>query len=75
MDSDNPAVQRFLGASGELGPKLGLDKKWVYNVIKQVGNYGEIFERNVGENTKLGLPRGLNQLWTKGGIMYSPPFR
>jgi general L-amino acid transport system substrate-binding protein len=75
MDSKNPTIQRFLGTSGELGAKLGLDNDWVYNVIKQVGNYGEIFERNVGKNTKLGLHRGLNALWTEGGLMYSPPFR
>ena len=75
MKSQDPSVQRFLGVSPGLGKDMGLDDKFVYNVIKQVGNYGEIFERNVGENTPLGIPRGLNALWTEGGLMYSPPFR
>ena len=73
--SDNPGIQRFLGVSPGMGKALGLDEKWAYNIIKQVGNYGEIYERNVGPNTQLGLERGLNDLWTKGGIMYAAPFR
>ena len=58
-----------------IGKALGLDEKWAYNIVKQVGNYGEIYERNVGPNTPLGLERGLNALWTEGGIMYAAPFR
>ncbi len=66
---------RFLGATPGMGKALGLDDKWAYNIIKQVGNYSEIFERNVGVNTQLGLERGLNALWNKGGIMYPAAFR
>jgi len=73
--SQNPEVKRLLGAEGSYGEMLGLSGDWAYNIIKTVGNYGESFERNVGANTALGLPRGLNQLWTKGGILYAPPFR
>ena len=75
MKSSDPAIQRFLGVSPGNGAALGLDEKWAYNIIKQVGNYGEVFERNVGVNTTLGLERGLNALWTNGGLMYSPPFK
>ena len=75
LKSKNPAIQRFLGVSAGNGKALGLDEKWAYNIIKQVGNYGEVFERNVGVNTKLGLKRGLNALWTNGGLLYSPPFK
>ncbi len=75
LKSKNPQVQRFLGVTPGMGKALGLDDKWAYNIIKQVGNYGEIFERNVGVNTPLGLERGLNALWTKGGLMYAAPFR
>lgn len=75
MKSKNPAIQRFLGVTAGNGKALGLDEKWAYNIIKQVGNYGEVFERNVGKNTTLGLERGLNALWTNGGLMYSPPFK
>ena len=75
MKSSDPAIQRFLGVSPGNGAALGLDEKWAYNIIRQVGNYGEVFERNVGVNTTLGLERGLNALWTNGGLMYSPPFK
>ncbi len=75
LKSKDPAIQRFLGVTPGLGKALGLDDKWVYNIIKQVGNYGEIFERNVGPKTPLGLQRGLNALWTQGGLMYAAPFR
>ncbi len=75
MKSNDPMVQRFLGVVEGNGKSLGLDEKWAYNIIKQVGNYGEVFERNVGVNTTLGIERGLNALWTNGGLMYSPPFK
>ncbi|PLX77937.1 MAG: amino acid ABC transporter substrate-binding protein [Desulfuromonas sp.] len=75
LKSENPVIQRFLGVVEGNGKALGLDEKWAYNIIKQVGNYGEVFERNVGVNTKLGIERGLNALWTNGGLMYSPPFK
>jgi len=75
LKSENPKVQRFLGVSPGNGAALGLDEKFAYNIIKQVGNYGEVFERNVGVNTPLGIERGLNALWTDGGLMYSPPFK
>jgi general L-amino acid transport system substrate-binding protein len=75
LKSTNPVVQRLLGASGEMGKQLGLDNKWAYNVIKLVGNYGESYERNVGKGSKLNIPRGLNKLWTDGGLMYAIPVR
>jgi general L-amino acid transport system substrate-binding protein len=75
LKSQDPEIQRFLGVTPGLGKALGLDEKWAYNMIKQVGNYGEIFERNVGKNTPLGLERGLNALWTNGGLMYALPLR
>ena len=75
LKSKNPVIMRFLGVTEGNGKALGLDEKWAYNIIKQVGNYGEVFERNVGVNTKLGIERGLNALWTNGGLMYSPPFK
>ena len=73
--STDPAVQRVLGTGEDMGKLLGLDKEWAYRAIKSVGNYGEIFERNVGPKSALQLPRGLNNLWNKGGIMYAPPIR
>lgn len=75
LKSQDPEIQRFLGVTPGLGKALGLDEKWAYNMIKQVGNYGEIFERNVGKNTPLGLERGLNALWINGGLMYALPLR
>jgi len=75
MTSTNPAVMRFLGVTPGNGKSLGLDEKWAYNIVKQVGNYSEVFERNVGVNTPLMLKRGLNALWNNGGLMYSPPFK
>ena len=75
MTSTNPAVQRFLGVTPGNGKSLGLDEKWAYNIVKLVGNYSEVFERNVGVNTPLMLKRGLNALWNNGGLMYSPPFK
>ncbi len=73
--SKNPTVRRILGVDGKLGANLGLKKDWAYQIIKQVGNYGEIFERNVGVNTPLQIKRGLNALWKNGGLQYSPPFK
>jgi general L-amino acid transport system substrate-binding protein len=73
--SQDPVVQRILGVSEDTGKLLGLDKDWAYRAIKAVGNYGEIFERNVGPKTALKLPRGANNLWNKGGFMYAPPVR
>jgi general L-amino acid transport system substrate-binding protein len=70
--STNPAVQRFVGATGDVGKMLALDNRWAHNIIKQVGNYGESFEANL---TPLGFDRGLNKLWTQGGLMYAPPVR
>lgn len=75
LKSKDPKIRRFLGTSPGNGKSLGLSEKWAYNIIKQVGNYGEIFERNVGVKTPLGIERGLNALWTNGGLLYSPPFK
>ena len=72
LGSTNPAIQRFMGASGDVGQALGLDNRWAYNIVKQVGNYGESFDRNLAP---LGFERGLNRLWTQGGLMYAPPIR
>ncbi|HOL36378.1 MAG TPA: amino acid ABC transporter substrate-binding protein [Rubrivivax sp.] len=74
-ESQDPVVMRLTGKSEDMGKLLGLDKNWLVNAIKAVGNYGEMFERNVGPKTPLNLPRGLNNLWNKGGIMYAPPVR
>lgn len=75
LKSKDPKIMRFLGVTEGNGKALGLDEKFAYNIIKQVGNYGEVFERNVGVNTPLGIKRGLNALWKDGGLMYSPPFK
>ena len=75
LKSDNPSIKRILGVTPGMGKALGVDEKWVYNVVKQVGNYGESFERNVGKGTVLKIDRGLNNLWTKGGLQYAPPIR
>ncbi|HKL55108.1 MAG TPA: amino acid ABC transporter substrate-binding protein [Roseovarius sp.] len=73
--TDSPEVNRLLGTEGNLGEMIGLDADWAKRAIAVGGNYGEVFERNIGENTPIGLARGLNALWTNGGILYSPPFR
>jgi general L-amino acid transport system substrate-binding protein len=73
--SQVPAVQRLLGSAGDLGSRLNLDNKWMLVAIKAVGNYAEIFERNVGKSSPLKLDRGLNATWTKGGLMYAIPFK
>ncbi|MFM9997372.1 MAG: amino acid ABC transporter substrate-binding protein [Burkholderiaceae bacterium] len=74
-DSKDPVIQRILGTSEDTGKLLGLDKDWAYRAIKATGNYGEIFERNVGPKSALMLPRGANNLWNKGGFLYAPPVR
>lgn len=71
--SENPDIKQLLGVVPGNGKALGLDEKWAYNIIKNVGNYGESFERNLGPGTPLGLDRGLNALWSKGGLQYAPP--
>ncbi|BCJ91898.1 amino acid ABC transporter substrate-binding protein [Terrihabitans soli] len=73
--SENPSIKRLLGAEGDFGTPLGLDKEWAYKIIKGVGNYGEIYETHVGPKTPIGLARGLNALWKDGGLQYSPPIR
>ncbi len=74
-NSTNPTIRRLLGVEGEFGKNLGLPQDWAYQIIKQIGNYGEVFERNLGMNTPLKIARGLNDLWTRGGLQYSMPFR
>lgn len=75
LKSPNPDIQRLLGVTGDIGQGLGLDAKWAYNIIKQVGNYGESFDRNVGKGSPLGIERGLNALWKDGGLQYGAPIR
>ena len=71
----NPEIRRLLGSEGDLGKMLGLSKDWGYNVLKAVGNYSEVYETNIGPKTPIALARGVNALWSQGGILYSPPFR
>ena len=73
--SVDPSVQRMLGGGEDMGKLLGLDKQWAYRIIKAVGNYGEVFERNIGSQSPLKLPRGANKLWNQGGLIYAPPIR
>jgi general L-amino acid transport system substrate-binding protein len=75
MKSQKPAVKRLVGAEGGFGKPLGLSDAWAADAIRAVGNYGEIFDRNVGVHSKLGIPRGLNELWNSGGILYAPPIK
>ena len=75
LKSDNPTIKRILGVTPGMGKALGVDEKWIYNIIKQVGNYGEMFERNVGTGSPLKIARGQNALWAKGGLQYAPPIR
>ncbi len=75
MESDNPNIRRMLGVDGEFGAKIGLDNDWAYNVIKMVGNYAEIYDRNLGPDTNFFIPRGLNKSWVDGGLLYAPPIR
>jgi len=72
LNSTDPDIRRLLGVEGDMGKALGLDNKWAYNVIKQVGNFGEMWDRNI---TPMGVPRGINNIWTKGGLQYAPPIR
>ena len=71
----SPSIARLIGKEGNFGEELGLDNKWAYNIIRQVGNYGESYEKHVGENTPLKLARGVNALWSNGGILYAAPIR
>ena len=73
--SQNAEVRRLLGVEGNFGQMLGLSNDWMATAIKQVGNYGESYERNVGMGSPLKLPRGKNELWTKGGLLFTPPFQ
>jgi general L-amino acid transport system substrate-binding protein len=75
LNSPNPEIKRLLGKEGEFGKALGLDNDWVVKIIKAVGNYGESYERNVGSGSRLKIDRGLNKLWTQGGLQYAPPIR
>jgi general L-amino acid transport system substrate-binding protein len=75
MDSDNPEIRRLVGAEGSFGEAIGLSNDWAVNIIKAVGNYGEVFNRNVGPDTPLEIERGVNALWTQGGIQYGMPIR
>src|SRR4029077_16742287 len=75
LKSDNPSIKRILGVTPGMGKALGVDEKWVYLIVKQVGNYGEAFERNLGQGSPLKIDRGLNRLWTQGGLQYAPPIR
>ena len=75
LKSDDPETRRMLGAEGQYGEALVLTNDWFYRIVKHVGNYGEVFERNIGQGSPLKIVRGLNALWTKGGLQYGPPFR
>ncbi len=75
MKSEKPEIRRLLGIEGTLGENLGLSKDWVARIVRLVGNYGEVFEKNVGSDSKLAIPRGINNLWDRGGIQYAPPLR
>jgi general L-amino acid transport system substrate-binding protein len=75
LKSTNPEIKRFVGTEGNFGEQLGLTKDWAVRIVKQVGNYGESFERNVGQGSPLKIERGLNKIWNKGGIQYAPPIR
>jgi len=75
LKSDNPEIKRLLGTQDNFGEHIGLTKDWAYRIVKLVGNYGEVFDRNVGQGSPLKITRGLNALWTKGGLQYAPPIR
>ena len=75
LKSENPTIKRILGTTPGMGKALGVDEKWVYDIVRQVGNYGEAFERNLGMGSPLKIDRGLNRLWKDGGLQYAPPIR
>ena len=75
LKSENPDIKKLVGTEGNYGEQLGLTKDWVVRIVRHIGNYGEVFERNVGEGSRLKIKRGLNALWTKGGLQYAPPIR
>jgi general L-amino acid transport system substrate-binding protein len=75
LESSDPAIRRLLGSDDNSGEQLGLTRDWGYRVVKRVGNYGEVFDQNLGRHSPLGVARGLNALWTSGGIQYAPEFR
>ena len=75
LKSEKPEIKRLVGIEGAYGEDIGLPKDWAARIIRHVGNYGEVYDRNVGVGSKLGIPRGLNQLWSEGGIQYAPPIR
>jgi general L-amino acid transport system substrate-binding protein len=75
MKSTKPDVMRLVGTEGSYGEDLGLTKDWAARIIRNVGNYGEVYERNLGSGSRLKIPRGLNSLWSNGGIQYAPPIR
>lgn len=75
LQSQKPEVRRLVGTNGNFGEQIGLTNAWAANIVRSVGNYGEVFERNLGSKTPLAIPRGLNQLWNAGGIQYAPPIR
>ena len=75
LNSEKPEVRRLVGREGGLGEQLGLSNDWAVRIVRAVGNYGEIYERNVGTGSDLGVPRGMNQLWNLGGLQYAPPIR
>ena len=75
LKSKKPDVMRLVGTEGAYGEELGLTKDWAARIIRRVGNYGEVYDRNVGDGSKLKIPRGLNQLWNNGGLQYAPPIR
>jgi general L-amino acid transport system substrate-binding protein len=75
LKSEKPDVKRLLGVEGKYGERMGLTTDWAARVVRLVGNYGEVYERTVGVGSALAIPRGINQLWNKGGILYAPPIR
>jgi general L-amino acid transport system substrate-binding protein len=75
VKSSNPNIRRLIGTEGEFGEQFGLPRDWAARAVHAVGNYGEIYERNIGTQSRLSIPRGLNALWTQGGIQYAPPIR
>ena len=75
LKSNMPEIKRLVGTEGDLGEQLGLTKDWTVRIVRLVGNYGEVYDRNVGNKSKLQIARGVNALWTHGGILYAPPVR